>query len=395
MLAKKSPATTFVWLGISVFLIALNLRPLFTSLSTILTEIMASTGLTASGASVLTTLPVLCLGIFAIPAPALARRFGTERTLFGALVLITLGTALRASEHHSLLFAATAVAGAGIAMCNVLLPGLIKRDFGVWAAVMTGLFTMGLCAGAAGAAAFTQPLQHMLGQSWTAALAFWALPALITALIWAPRAWRQQQTQRLVGHGPKGLWHDTLAWQVTLFMGLQSALAYIMMGWLAPMLRERGMDASSAGYVVGISIIAQMAATLFTPSLAMRCKNQSALAVGITALTVITFIACLALPLSGVWVWGALLGLGQGGSISLAIMMIVMRSADAATTAQLSGMSQGVGYTVAATGPLIVGLLRDHSGNFNSSLYLIVLVGIVQAVCGYGAGRARHVRSGS
>lgn len=384
---------TLLWLGFSVFLMAANLRPLFTSLSAILPEVMTATGLTAGQASMLTTLPVLCLGVFAIPAPALARRFGTERALMAALVLILAGTVLRANHHHSLLFAATAMAGAGIAVCNVLLPGLVKRDFGPWAAVMTGVFTMGLCAGAAGAASFTQPVREMFGGSWTAALAFWAIPALIVVMLWAPRAIRQTAVPRLVGHRPKGLWHDALAWQVTLFMGLQSALAYIMMGWLAPMLRERGLDADTAGYVVGASIIAQMAATLLTPSLAARCRNQSALAAGISVLIIAAFLACLMLPLSGVWLWAALLGLGQGGSISLAIMLIVLRSPDSATTAQLSGMSQGIGYIIAAAGPFIVGLLRDYSGNFGSSLYLIVLIGIVLTASGYGAGRALYVKT--
>ncbi len=176
---------TLILLAISVFLIAFNLRPLFTSLSVILPELMDSTGLSASSASILTTVPVVCLGVFAIPAPALARRFGTERALMGALVVIAAGTALRATPFLPLLFMSTVMAGAGIAVCNVLLPGLIKRDFGQWAAVMTGLFTMGLCAGAASAAAFTQPLRNALGESWMAALAFWALPVLLIAIIWA------------------------------------------------------------------------------------------------------------------------------------------------------------------------------------------------------------------
>lgn len=386
---------TLIWLALSVFLIAFNLRPLFSSLSVILPEIMMSTGLTASQASILTTLPVLCLGVFAIPAPALARRFGTERSLLGAIMLITAGTALRATGQVWLLFAATAMAGAGIAVCNVLLPGLIKRDFGPWAAVMTGVFTMGLCAGAASAAAFTQPIQGLLGHRWTAALAVWAIPAFAIALLWAPRAIMQARPRRLVAHVPGSLWRDGLAWQVTLFMGLQSALAYIVMGWLAPMLRERGMDASTAGYVVGVSIIAQMVATLLTPPLAARRPNQSSIAVCISALIVVALMGCLLLPLSGVWLWAILLGFGQGGSVSLAILMIVMRSPDTPTTAQLSSMSQGVGYVVAAAGPFLIGVLHDRTGNFHDSLYLILIIGVVLAACGHGAGRSLHVKTQS
>lgn len=382
---------SLIWLAAGVFLIAVNLRTLFPSLSVILPELMASTGLSASAASVLTTLPVLCLGVFAIPAPALARRFGTERALMGALVLLTLGLALRATPSHTLLFAASAMAGAGIAMCNVLLPSLIKRDFGPWTAAMTGLFTMGLCAGAAVPAAATQPLRDLLGQSWMAALAIWMVPSLIATLVWLPRALQPVRTTRLSGQRPAGLWASPLAWQVTLFMGLQSALAYIMMGWLPPMLRERGLPADTAGYIMGIAIFLQVFSTLTIPPLAARLRHQSLLALAITAITTLSFVASLTLPLATVWLWCSLLGLGLGASIALAIMLIVLRSPDTQTTAQLSGMAQGIGYMVAAAGPLIAGILHDLSGNFDDAVYLILLIGIVQGICGYGAGRSRHV----
>lgn len=386
-----APGRSLLWLAFSVFLIALNLRTLFPSLSVILPELMESTGLSASAASVLTTLPVLCLGIFAIPAPALARRFGTERTLLGALLLLTLGLAARATPNHTLLFTASAMGGAGIAMCNVLLPSLIKRDFGPWTAAMTGLFTMGLCGGAAVPAATTQPLRDLLGQSWMAALAIWALPSLVATLAWLPRAARQVRIPKLAVQRPAGLWGNALAWQVTLFMGLQSALAYIMMGWLPPMLRERGLAADTAGYIMGVAIFLQIISTLAVPPLASRLRHQSLLAISITATTTLSFLASLTLPLSTVWLWCSLLGLGLGASIALAIMLIVLRSPDNHITAQLSGMAQGIGYMVAAMGPLIVGILHDMHGNFDQAVYLIAIIGVAQGVCGYGAGRARQV----
>lgn len=387
----RSRARHLLWLAVSVFLIAFNLRPLFASLSVTLTEIMHDLALTASQASILTTLPVLCLGVFAIPAPGLARRYGTERTLMGALLVILAGTVLRATGHVPPLFIATAAAGAGIAVANVLLPALIKRDFGPWTAPMTGIFTMGLCAGAASAAAFTQPLRSILGGDWTWALAVWALPALLVAIMWLPRAAHQPRVQNLRAHQPGSLWRNRLAWQVTLFMGLQSALAYIVMGWLAPMLRERGMDATAAGYVVGLSIIVQMLATMLTPSLAVRRPAQSTMAVVISAFNVIALLGCLLMSLTTVWVWAIVLGLAQGASIALAIMMIVLRADDTVTASQLSGMAQGVGYTIAAGGPFIVGVLRDYSGNFDAAIYLVIAIGLVLAAAGHGAGRPTTV----
>src|SRR5690625_702984 len=393
MTATSKPTKALILLAFATFLISINLRFIFSSLSVVLNEIMTQTGLSTHHASLLTTLPVLCLGVFAIPAPALARRIGLERALFVALFLITSGTLLRGSHWWLLLFFGTITAGAGIALCNVLLPGFIKRDFGPWAPAMIGLFTMGLCSGAAAAAAFTQPLRNSLGGSWQLALMSWAIPGLIAMGAWLPYAIRQHRPTKMSGTRPQRLWHDALAWQVTLFMGLQSNLAYIVLGWLAPMLRQRGLDAETAGYILGLSIIAQMFATLIIPSWAARLSRQSSLAIGMSVISYAAFFACLYLPLSTLWLWGILLGLGQGGAIALALQLIVMRTADVDTTAELSGMAQGVGYTVAASGPLIVGLLKDWTGSFYSATYLIIVIGLIQATCGYKAGRNKLVQA--
>lgn len=381
-------------LGLSLVLIAFNLRPVFGSLSVLLPEVMKDTGLGPSGASLLTTLPLLCLGLFAAPAPALARRFGPERSLLGALLLICLGTLLRGIGSLPMLFFASALAGAGIAVGNVLLPGLVKRDFSSRAAMMTGLYTLAICAGAASSAAFTVPLEHVFDGAWAWALAFWALPAGLVLLLWAPQA---LAARRRVAHASVhsgSLWRDRLAWQVTCFMGLQSSLAYIMMGWLAPMLRERGLDSASAGYVLAVSILVQLATCLVTPSIATRCRDQRGLALGLTAIILVSMLAFLFAPLGGRWFWAVLLGCGQGGAFALALSLIVMRSPDASVTAQLSAMAQGWGYVLAVAGPLLAGLLRGWTGGFEASAALMVVIAAAMAWSGWGAGRKMHVRPG-
>lgn len=392
---SSSTASRRLLLGLSLILIAFNLRPLFGSLSVLLPEVMRDTGLTASGASFLTTLPLLCLGLFAAPAPALARRFGPERTLFGALLLICAGTLLRGSGSLPALFFASALAGAGIAIGNVLLPGLVKRDFASRAAMMTGLYTLAICAGAASSAAFTVPLeQHLFGGAWTAALAFWALPVGVVLLLWAPQALAARPRAASASVHVGSLRRDALAWQVTCFMGLQSSLAYIVMSWLPPMLRERGLDSATAGYVLALSILTQLATCLVMPSVAARCRDQRGLAVGVAAVTLVAMLAFLFAPLEGRWFWAVLLGAGQGGSFALALSLIVMRSPDATVTAQLSAMAQGWGYVLAATGPLVAGLLRAWTGGFAASAALMVVLAAGMAWSGWGAGRRLLVRPG-
>lgn len=379
-------------LAASLVLIAFNLRPVFTSLSVLLPEIMAA-GLSPAAASLLTTLPVLCLGVFALPAPALARRFGAERTLLASLVLLAAGTLLRGTGNTAMLFVASAMAGAGIAIGNVLLPGLVKRDFARYTALMTGLYTLGICAGAAAAAALTVPIERRLtGDSWELALAIWALPAAAVVLLWAPQAWAAQSVPRHAVRVPGKLWHDRLAWQVTGFMGLQSALAYGVMGWLAPILRERGLDGAHAGYVVSAALLIQVATCMLMPALAVRLRNQRALAAGVGTLLVLPMLAFLFAPLAGVWIWALLLGCGLGGAFSLALTLIVLRAPDAHAAAQLSGMAQGMGYLISITGPLFVGLLRDWTGSFAASAGLFIGLGLLLAWCGQGAGRALLVQ---
>ncbi|MBU1357688.1 MAG: MFS transporter [Gammaproteobacteria bacterium] len=386
--------TRQVLLALCICLIAFNLRPLFGSLSVVLPDVMRDTALSPTGASFLTMLPLLCLGVFAAPAPALARRFGTERTVLGGLVLIAVGVLFRSSAGLPVLFALSALAGAGIAVVNVLLPGLVKRDFATRSAMMTGIYTLCVCAGASGATAFTVPIErHVFDGSWVMALAVWGVPAVAVALLWAPWALNAPHQRPAANAARAGsLLRDRLAWQVTGFMGLQSTLAFIVLGWLAPLLRERGLDGAEAGYVAALSILTQLATCLVTPSIAARFRDQRAFAVALAALILVAMLALMFAPLGGRWFWAVLLGCGQGGAFALALSLIVMRSPDAAVTAQLSAMAQGWGYVVAASGPLLAGLIRAWTGGFQSIALLLVALAAGMAWAGWGAGRRMLVQ---
>jgi CP family cyanate transporter-like MFS transporter len=388
----KSAVERFV-MAASLVLIAFNLRPVFSSASALLPEMRIELGLSALGASLLTTLPVACLGAFSPLAPRLAQRIGSERTLLGVLFLLALGTSLRGMSSILLLFLGTALAGACIAVGNVLLPGLVKRDFADRAALITGFYTMALCAGAASAAGFTQPLERALGGSMAGALAAWALPALVVGLIWLPQVLSTKIQVKHSGFSVRGLWRDGLAWQVTLFMGLQSALAYCVFGWLAPILRERGLDGLTAGAIVSVSVMIQAAACLVAPQIAVRGKDQRLINASLSVAAVVALLGLLFAPLSTVWFWAILQGIGQGGLIAVAVTTIVLRSRDPPVAAHLSGMAQCVGYLLAAVGPMVVGLIRGWTGSFAWCAVLFVALGIGAAINGWGAGRALYVNA--
>lgn len=384
------PATRWL-LAVSLVLIAFNLRPVFSSASALLPEIRSELGLSAFGTSLLTTIPVICLGLFSPLAPRLAQRIGAERTLLLAVFLLATGTALRGLSSLPLLFFGTALAGACIAIGNVLLPGLVKRDFPDRTALMTGFYTMALCAGAAGAAGLSLPVEKALGGSLGAALAFWALPAFVVALIWLPQALRSAKPAKGSGIRIEGLWRDRLAWQVTLFMGLQSALAYCVFGWLVPILRERGIDGVTAGAIVSVSVMVQAASCIVAPQIAVRGRDQRLINVTLVVFAVVALLGLLFAPLSTIWIWAVLQGIGQGGLIAVAMTAIVLRSADSHVAAHLSGMAQFIGYLLAAIGPLLVGLIRSWTGSFSATALLFVALGLGAAINGWGAGRLAHV----
>jgi len=379
---------------LGLVLVALNLRPALSSMAPVLGLVSEGLGLSASQAGLLTTLPVLCLGLFAPLAPILARRFGSERVILGILLTLALGIVVRSTLGETGVFIGSVMAGASIGIIGVLLPGIVKRDFPRHAGTMTGVYTMALCLGAAMAAGATVPLTQHFDGSWALGLGFWMVPALLAMLVWLPQA-RQGHGLHKVAYRVRGLWRDPLAWQVTLYMGLQSSLAYIVFGWLPSILIGRGLSPTEAGLVLSGSVIVQLVSSLSAPWLATRGKDQRLAIVMVMLITLAGLFGCLYAPLSGLWGWAVLLGLGQGGTFALALTLIVLRSRDAHVAANLSSMAQGVGYTLASMGPFAVGLVHDLTGGWAAVGWIFAVLGVGAIVFGLGAGRALHVQVSS
>ncbi|KHK64486.1 CynX/NimT family MFS transporter [Pseudomonas frederiksbergensis] len=388
---QSHPLVRRPWLLLlGLILVALNLRPALSSMAPLLSDVSKSLGLSAAQAGLLTTLPVLCLGLFAPLAPVLARRFGAERVVLGILLTLAGGIVLRSSFGQFGLFAGSILAGASIGVIGVLLPGIVKRDFAKHAGAMTGVYTMALCLGAAMAAGATVPLSQHLGGSWALGLGFWVAPALLAAMFWLPQV-GQKHGAHQVAYRVRGLLRDPLAWQVTLYMGLQSSLAYIVFGWLPSILIGRGLSPTEAGLVLSGSVIVQLISSLSAPWLATRGKDQRLAIVVVMLMTLGGLFGCLYAPIDGLWGWAILLGLGQGATFSLALTLIVLRSRDAHVAANLSGMAQGFGYTLASLGPFAVGLVHDLTGGWSALGWIFGVIGLGAIIAGIGAGRALYV----
>lgn len=383
--------TAGLWAVVVLVLLAANLRPAIVAVSPLLSEIRADTGLTASAAGLLTTVPVLCFGLFSVVVPGLARRFGLEPVLVGAMLLLVAGFALRLLHGLVPLFAGTALVGVAIAIGNVLLPAIIKRDFRHRVGIMTGVYSMALSGGAALAAGLTIPLARAAGIDWRPALAAWGLFAVLALLASATRLRRRVRPTVTLAVVVPNLWRSGLAWWVTLFFGLQSLVFYAMIAWLPAYLIDHGHTAVDAGWMLSLFNLLGIAGALLVPIIAGRLARQSVLAVVITALALAGVAGLLVAPaLASLWV--AVFGFAQGGSLATALLLVVLRAPDSAHTSELSGMAQGVGYTLAALGPFALGALHDLSGSWALPLLLLVVVLLIQAAFGYAAGTNEHVR---
>jgi CP family cyanate transporter-like MFS transporter len=217
---------------------------------------------------------------------------------------------------------------------------------------------------------------------------------LIAALFWFPQAREVHSAHRDV-YRVRGLLRDRLAWQVTLYMGLQSSLSYIVFGWLPSILIGRGMTPTEAGLLLSGSIIVQVISALSAPWLATRGKDQRLAIMLVMSLTLTGLFGCLYAPIEGLWGWAILLGLGQGGTFSLALALIVLRSRDSHVASNLSSMAQGFGYTIASMGPFAVGVVHDVTGSWDAIGWIFAVLGVGAMIAGMGAGRALYVQVSS
>ncbi|MCH4563695.1 MFS transporter [Halomonas sp. EGI 63088] len=373
-------------------LVGLNLRPALSSLAPLLNRIQQDTGLSPFAIGALTTLPVLCLGLFAPLAPWLSKRLGAERTLAGALLLLAGGLLVRGAPSASLLFTGTLLVGAAIGVAGTLLPALVKRELPAGADLMTGVYTMALCLGGALGAGLSIPLANALG-GWHAGLASWSALAALALVAWLalmPRR-RVGMTLPAAAGSTRDLLGQPLAWQVMLLMGSQSSLAYIVFGWLPTLLVARGYGEAEAGWMMGASVMVQLVAALGAPWLARLGRDQRPALLLVLGCVATGLWLLLLGPAGWRWAGVVLLGLGQGGSFSLALTLIVLRTGNSRLAGKLSGLAQGGGYTLAALGPLGVGVMLQFDVGLPVMTLVLLLVTAFAAGIACLAGRNRRL----
>jgi CP family cyanate transporter-like MFS transporter len=376
-----------LFLIIAIAAIAFNLRPPISAVGPLISEIRADTGLSNTLLGMLTTLPILSFGLLSVFTPLFTRRLGTEGTMAMALGILTAGTLLRAIPGTFPLFAGTIIAGAGIAFGNVILPGIVKKQFPTKTGLVTGIYSGMLGTGAALSSGLSVPLSQDLGLGWRWALGFWAIFSFIALLIWLPQLRQNFQVvaRRSLGSSLKQLSKSGLAWNVAFFMGFQSFTFYIIIAWLPEVLQDRGIGAGEAGWLLSLCQGVGVFGTFFIPALAERLENQK---IPVLVLIILEVVSLIWLMIPGTAYTGltvSLLGFSMGGSFGMALLFIVLRTADSDSANELSGISQSIGYTMAATGPALFGAVFHLTQIWTIPLGLLLIFSFLKLWSGWKA----------
>ncbi|GAA2601105.1 CynX/NimT family MFS transporter [Streptomyces tubercidicus] len=379
-------------------LAALNLRPAITSLGALLEEVRTGLGMSGTVAGLLTSVPALCFAAFGIAAPRLARRFGPGTVVCAGMAAIALGVLVRPYAGGTGGFlAASALALAGIAVSNVLMPVVIKSWFPARVGPMTGLYSMALALGTSLAAAVTVPMTEALGGSWRTGLAVWGVLAAVAVLPWLVVVRQRRAAAGAAGatadrsaEKPVRIACSPTAWALAVFFGLQATGAYITMGWMPQIFRDAGVSAGTAGVLLAVTMAMGVPLSFVLPRLATRMRHQGPLAALLGLCGLAGYTGLWLAPAAGAWVWALLMGISNC-AFPLALTMIGMRATSSAGVVKLSAFVQCVGYLISIPGPLLVGTLYQHSGGWGLPIALMAGLMVPQIAVGVLAGRDRRI----
>jgi CP family cyanate transporter-like MFS transporter len=390
----NAPAATSqrsqVWLLVAALVLTgLSMRTAVTSTGAVLDDLQTDLHAGSGVAGLITTLPVICFAALGWATPRLSHRFGAQRLLVAALVLMTFGLVLRAvvgSIWAFLLLSLLALSGGAIS--NVLMPSLVKRHFPDQIGRMTAVYTTALAIGMTASAGLTVPIGR-LADGWRLGLGVWALLSAVAVLPWLPTLRRDRPDPDVErGLSASRLVHSRTAWLLMIFFAFQSFQAYVAFGWFAKLLHAHGISSDTAGWMVALIAATSIPVSMVVPSVA---PHRYRLVIAVISLSyLIAYVGLAVAPVGGAWLWMALTGIGSA-MFPLALTMIGLRARTAETTAALSAFVQAIGYIVAGTGPLLFGVLYGATGGWTLPLALLFIALAIAFVSGWLAARPTYV----
>lgn len=381
----------------AVLFVAFNLRPAITSVGPLIGTIRDALGLSNGTVALLTSLPLIAFAIISPIAPKLANRLTNEWTLVIGLFILIIGISLRSISIMFFLFFGTFCIGFGIAICNVLLPSVIKEKFPHKVAIMTSLYTMSMSIFATTASGVSIPLADGLQLGWQFSLSIWVIPAIIGLIIWLVIVMKNKTEkngalQYFEREKTSGIWKRPLAWQVALFMGLQSFIFYVTISWLPEIFISFQLEKATAGFMLSYFQLLGIPISFIVPMVAVRMSSQRLFVLLANLLYIIGIILLLVnQSFATIIIATTLLGISSSSNFALALTFFSIRARNAKDSAELSGMAQSIGYCAAATGPIMIGLVFDITNNWTIPLFLLIVISIAIIFFGLLAGKNKYV----
>ena len=398
-LSKEKSNQTFKILSIiAVIFIAFNLRPAITSIGPLIGLIRDDVGFSNWTVALLTSLPLIAFAMISPVAPMLANKLTNEKAVATGLFILMIGISLRSISMVFFIFVGTFLLGAGIAVCNVILPALIREKFPYKIALMTSIYTTSMAIFATLATAISVPLLEVFNGNWQLSLIVWVIPAIIGILFlimvirknnkMSPKSKVEIYEQKRNG----AIWKSSLAWRIAIFMGFQSLLFYVMISWLPEILIDGGMSRTMAGYMLSYLQLIGIPVSFVIPIIALKMKSQSPLVLIVNAMYLVGFVVLIFKPSLFITITiVTFAGIAQSANFALAFVFFSVRGKTAKDSAELSGMAQSIGYVLAAIGPVFVGAIFDITNVWTVPLVLLSVITLVVIVMGMSAGKNRYV----
>src|SRR5690625_3036824 len=375
-----------------IIIVAINLRPAITSVGPLIGTIRDDIGLSNWSAGILTSLPLVAFAVLSPIVPKLGNRYTNKIIMLSGLILLFIGISLRSLSFVFFLFLGTLFVGLGIAICNVLLPAVIKDKFPAKVGLMTSIYSTAMGIFAATASGVSVPIASEAGFGWQGALLVWSIPAVIGIVIWSylvkkPAA-SDAEEMKFVSNTGNRMWKSSLAWQVAAFMGLQSFLFYVTISWLPEILHHYGLSLTAAGWMLSFTQFVGLPASFIVPVLAGKLSSQRGIVIVLGVLSTGGYTGLIIGESIGIMVLSTILiGLSLSGSFALALTFLGLRARDGRQASELSGMAQSFGYVLAATGPMFIGYLFDLTNTWTYPLLTMITVALLVTLFGMGAGR--------
>jgi CP family cyanate transporter-like MFS transporter len=369
----------------ALILASFNLRPGITSISPVLHGITDDLGMSSTSASLLTSIPLLCIGFCSLFAGRLANRYQSEKIITIFIACIGIATFLRFFTNSPVYLLITALfIGAGIGIVSPLMSGFIKSYFPDKVPLMISMYSTSMVVGASIAIGLTTPLQHWFNDSWKIGLGFWFVFALIAVPLWSmiikhPHTLKEKASIRRNVSLPL---KNKQAWLLTSFVGIVILMFYCFAAWLPAIVEEKGYASSYAGFIGTLSMLTQLPATLLLPFLLKAIPSRR---FWITFFTLSEIVGLALLSFTDITpiLSSICLGIGAGGLVSLTLLLPIDKTNSPLEASTWSAMTQAIGYMIGAVGPIIIGLLYDYSGSFLPTMYLLIAIGFVVIFLGW------------